>query len=347
MKNPFCIIVGSGLAGVSVAWELYKHSVPFLMISNPLLSQSSLIAPGIWNPIVFKRIVPTWNANELIQTLVPFYNYVENKLNKKLLTPFKIWHIINNQDEKRWWLQKREFYPQFLGEIKTFSSTALHHQLECGEVHHCGRLNIPEYLYYSIEFFKSIHQYHEEYFNYQDLVLKETSVLYKNIIAEKIIFCEGYLIKDNPYFQFVKLKPAKGEIIEIETAQPLLPNNTILHKNISIIHHHHNKYFIGSNYEWKDLNETPTETVKQIFLSTFKKIFNVEYQVVGHYAGIRPASDRRPIIGQHPQINNLYILNGLGTKGVMLAPYVVQLLVEHLINYAPIPVELSLNRFLK
>ena len=37
--------------------------------------------------------------------------------------------------------------------------------------------------------------------------------------------------------------------------------------------------------------------------------------------GVRPTvKDRRPLIGTHPTYKNLHILNGLGTRGVMLAP---------------------------
>ena len=39
--------------------------------------------------------------------------------------------------------------------------------------------------------------------------------------------------------------------------------------------------------------------------------------------------DRRPLVGVHPEHQNLYILNGLGTRGVMIAPTEA----ENLYNY--------------
>ncbi len=44
------------------------------------------------------------------------------------------------------------------------------------------------------------------------------------------------------------------------------------------------------------------------------KLFNI-------LAGVRPTvKDRRPLIGTHPMHSQLHVLNGLGTRGVMLGP---------------------------
>ena len=46
-----------------------------------------------------------------------------------------------------------------------------------------------------------------------------------------------------------------------------------------------------------------------------------EYKVVNHVAGIRPTVvDRRPLIGGHPEYSNLFILNGFGSRGVLIGP---------------------------
>ena len=37
----------------------------------------------------------------------------------------------------------------------------------------------------------------------------ETGIEYKGIEAENIIFCEGFKINQNPYFNYVPLKPNK------------------------------------------------------------------------------------------------------------------------------------------
>ena len=47
-----------------------------------------------------------------------------------------------------------------------------------------------------------------------------------------------------------------------------------------------------------------------------------EVNVVNHIAGLRPTvKDRRPLIGE--LVSNLYSFNGMGTRGVLIAPLLV------------------------
>lgn len=48
----------------------------------------------------------------------------------------------------------------------------------------------------------------------------------------------------------------------------------------------------------------------------------IPYNVVEHKAGVRPSvSDRRPVLGPCKDYEQLVVFNGLGTKGVSLAPF--------------------------
>ena len=66
-----------------------------------------------------------------------------------------------------------------------------------------------------------------------------------------------------------------------------------------------------------------------------------------HVAGVRPiVEDYRPVIGKHPEKANWYILNAMGSKGVLQAPTAVQLLVDHLTDSWRIPYNWNVDRFL-
>ena len=67
---------------------------------------------------------------------------------------------------------------------------------------------------------------------------------------------------------------------------------------------------------------------------------------MNHVAGIRPTvKDRRPLVGQHEKYSNLYILNGLGTRGVMIAPYVAEKLFNFIEKGEDLDKEIDVNRF--
>ena len=58
-------------------------------------------------------------------------------------------------------------------------------------------------------------------------------------------------------------------------------------------------------------------------------------------------ADRRPLIGEHPVFKNLYIFNGLGTKGVMNAPFFANMLTQYIFDHTELHPEVDIKRFYK
>jgi glycine/D-amino acid oxidase-like deaminating enzyme len=68
--------------------------------------------------------------------------------------------------------------------------------------------------------------------------------------------------------------------------------------------------------------------------------------VLEHFVGIRPTTkDRRPILGKHELEHNMYIFNGLGSKGVLIAPHFSKIMADFILNNTVIDKEISTNRF--
>lgn len=83
MTNVRYIIVGQGLAGTTLALTFLKHNIPFVIIDEPRLSQASKIAAGLYNPVVFKRLVESWKVDKLLPFMDIFYEEAEQLLNEK------------------------------------------------------------------------------------------------------------------------------------------------------------------------------------------------------------------------------------------------------------------------
>jgi len=81
-------------------------------------------------------------------------------------------------------------------------------------------------------------------------------------------------------------------------------------------------------------------------LNKLKSFITLPIEVIDHRAGIRPTvRDRRPLVGQHPRYNRLYVLNGFGSRGVMIAPYAAQQLFNKIESNQPLEDELDITRF--
>ena len=69
---------------------------------------------------------------------------------------------------------------------------------------------------------------------------------------------------------------------------------------------------------------------------------------VQHLAGIRPTvKDRRPLIGTHYKYKQIHLLNGLGTRGVLLGPYLSDLLFSKIEFGIPLDQNVDINRYYK
>ena len=105
-------------------------------------------------------------------------------------------------------------------------------------------------------------------------------------------------------------------------------------------------YKVGATFNWTDKTPHPSEEGKNELVTKLKKVINVPYTIVSQSAGIRPTvAGRRPLVGVHPKHPQLVVLNGLGTRGVMIAPTVAKNLFNHLENDQDLDNEIDIDRF--
>ena len=181
-------------------------------------------------------------------------------------------------------------------------------------------------------------------FIYHDVNISEKSISYRNIKAKKIVFCEGFGIKKNPYFNYLPMVEVKGELITIHA--PKLNVDFLIKAAVFVLPLGNNLYRVGATFNWKDKTSTPTEEGKEELISKLKSFITVPFKIVKHKAGIRPTiKDRRPIIGKHLKHSNMAVLNGLGTRGVIIAPTVAEQLYNHLEKDSELDREVSIERF--
>jgi glycine/D-amino acid oxidase-like deaminating enzyme len=344
------IIVGQGLAGTVLALTLMKEGRSVMVIDDLPQSSASKIAAGLYNPVVFKRLVKSWMADDLIPFMDEFYEEAEKLLNTEFYNKKKIVKLFADENEKEFWLKKaNEEVGKYLSKDihANFLEGIVNAPLGASEVIHAGNLNTGLFLNSCREYFKTNDALIAEKFDYGQLQISDDHVSYKEVPASKIIFCEGYKVNENPYFEWLPFKLTKGEILTIKLSQnDIIPEDKVINKGVFILPVGNNTYKVGSTYEWNELNENPSEKGREELIDKLNKVLKVPYEIVEHSAGIRPTvNDRRPILGLHTQHSVLAVFNGMGTKGVMLAPFFAQQLADFLERGIPIHDEVNIKRF--
>ena len=340
------IIVGSGLASIMFAEQLRIHQKSFMVISDRS-QQASVVASGLYNPVVLKRFTSAWRADSHLSCAIPKYASLEHLLGLKLDYVTPIYRVFNSvQEQNNWFLAcDKPLLNQFLNpDLINNNNNFVKAPFGFGEVYYTGKIDTQTLIEGYCSFLSDKNQYMSDTFDYDSLVETSDGLEYKSINSKHIVFTEGYGIHKNPYFKQLPLEGTKGELITIYA--PDLKLNTILKSSVFVIPMKNDNYLVGSTYEWTDKTNTPTPKAKSQLLEKLELLISCKYEVVDQRAGIRPTvPDRRPLVGCHPNHNRMYVLNGLGTRGVLIAPSIAESLYEFIESNTSLPEEIDINRF--
>lgn len=340
------IIVGCGLAGISFCEQLRKHNKTFVVFDDN--SQvSSTVAGGLYNPIVLKRFTPVWKNKEQLELALPVYKDIEKELGVKLDHKLSVLRLFNSIEEQNNWFaasDKVRLSRWLSDKIIPNNNQYIDAQFGFGEVLETGRVDTSLLTLAYKKHLKGKGIYFANTFNYDKVLVSDGSISYKKINAKNIIFAEGFGLKKNPYFKDLPLNGTKGELLIIKAQD--LKINFVLKSGVFLIPLEDDKYIVGATYEWKDKTNNVTQEAKEELLKKLKSFLKCDFSIVGQVAGIRPTViDRRPLVGVHKENTNVFVLNGLGTRGVMIAPYIARKLFNFIENNIPLEKEIDINRF--
>lgn len=340
------IIVGLGLAGIAFCEELEATGKEFIVFEDNS-QHSSTVAGGLYNPVILKRFTPVWNADEQLATALPFYEKLEKKLGTQFDEKIPVVRRFSAIEEQNMWFEASD-KPKLSKYLDTNliqnTNEAVNAPFALGKVKETGKVHTRSLLNAYRNHLNQKNAFRNERFQYNDLQIQNNTITYHNIKAKKIVFCEGFGMKFNPYFNYLPLNGTKGELLFIKA--PDLKIEYVLKSSVFLIPQGNDIYTVGATYNWKDKTHKTTKEAKQELLEKLSKLIMCDYEVIDQVAGIRPTViDRRPLVGKHPMHSELVVLNGLGTRGVMIAPTVAKQLYNHLELGEALPSDIDVKRF--
>ena len=340
------IIVGSGLAGIAFAETLLQNNKSFLVFDNHS-QNSTKIAGGLYNPVILKRFSEVWNAAAQLEIADTFYKSIEVKLATSVDFKIPIYRKFFSVEEQNNWFaasDKPNLAPFLSTTISHKKFTAIDSPFGYGEVLQTGYVDTVVLLTQYHAYLKKLNLFAESTFDYSQLQLFDDHLEYQNIKAKHIVFAEGFGMHANPFFNYLPLDGTKGELFIISA--PELDIDVIVNTSVFIIPLGNHLFKVGATYNWEDKTDALTDKGKQELLDRIKEILTCDFEIVEHFAGVRPTvKDRRPLVGTHPTYKNLHILNGLGTRGVMLAPAMALDLFDCIEKGTPLDRTIDIRRY--
>ncbi|MGA0900756.1 MAG: NAD(P)/FAD-dependent oxidoreductase [Luteolibacter sp.] len=310
-------IVGQGLAGSCLAWELWKRKAPFQLIEREQ-GGSSHVAAGLINPVTGKNFEPSPGIAKFLPLAMDFYGELEARFESALWHPLPILRLA--QGEKQWdKMQAKAKLPEVARWIEDGPTPMVDNDW-WGRVvlHSGGRLDTKAFLEQSREFFREQGCYQQG-----ELAIHDA--------PSNTVWCEGAVgLMANRYG---KHRCAKGEILTVQAAS--WQENVIrIGAGGWLIPIGNHRFKVGATYEWNDLDNEPTEKGRKQSEMLANQLGGPDFEIIDHQAGIRPILRRsQPLIGPfgNPE-NGQWMFNGLGSKGSLYAPGMAKELAAWLID---------------
>lgn len=336
------MIIGQGLAGSLLGWELNKAGQSIMIIDDGHRSASSHVAAGMVNPLAGKRLALYPETKAHLDAVQQTYAEIEASLNRQYYHPTPLLRILQNEDEASRFGQRQNIrdFAEYIAEAypagKPVEGMVNPHGAFYTE--QGGWLNTRALIKDMRKYFDQNKCLLETPFEANDLVVDAHAVHWNNkITARQVIFCQGWRDSQNPWFDWLRWDPVQGDIMTLDC--PGIRGNRIINGGKWLVPTDGDLFKAGSTYQRNRLDQRPSARDGKTVLEGVRALTGTNsLKVIRHEAGIRPGTrTQHPFIGLHPRYENIGLFSGFGSKGTLLIPLYANKFTRHLLNQTPIP----------
>lgn len=336
--TPDITIVGQGICGSLLSWALIQRGVSVRVYDTGSHLSATAAASGIINPITGKRYVKSWMVDDLIPVAERTYAAIGQTLATQVYTPLPIYKLLASVREQNDWSARTTdaAYQQYLSDttLHRLSPEWMIDDFGAFAIQGGGIVHTPSFLARYRDYLR------EKGILCEEPLTQEQALTHKG----RIIFCDGYRSALEGLFTTLPWQIVKGEYLLIRMKE--FYDDRIVGGDTTISPAGQpGLWYAGATYQWHYETVAPTAQYRDEVIGSLHKMLRVPFEVVHHGAGIRPSTRyRRPFIGFHPQHPHIGTFNGMGTKGMSLAPYWSERFADHIVSGAPLSDEVDVAR---
>ena len=354
------VVVGRGLAGALVAWKFWERDCEVHWWGDGSPSASH-VAAGMFNPVSFRRIVEVWNAGDHLEEMRRTVLSMEAEwgLEGQLLHDVPVVKVFANEDYRETWDARWEEkhgvcqWASMGEEVSGSGMGDVEGPAGIGRVHASGWVDVPKLLAAMAQHMKEHGKLVNATWHVADGVPQG---------AHAVVDCRGVGAAADLASVGVTINPNHGDVLTLST--PMEGEGRLDTQNHNI---NNGKWLLptsvvggrqhwrlGATYSWHQTKPTPQPDAPYALRTHMAKAFDgpgsealMSAKLESHEAGLRPASpDRRPTAGPWPgQPKGVLMLNGLGTRGVLVGPAMAKHLVAWWLDGTDLPPEILATRF--
>jgi glycine/D-amino acid oxidase-like deaminating enzyme len=338
------LIVGQGLAGSLLAQELRRRGRTVHVVDDGWKSASSQVAAGLMTPLTGRRFTLTKDYPEL------FAAAQERLTARGVFRPTSVYRMFVDDEQRGKGLKRTECRScqPFIERV-----TSAQGELDAGLTDAFGGalmngawVDLPKLMSDVRAELLAADSLTEAAFDPAEAVTDAEGVSWRQVRAGAIVYCDGYKSAQRGPFKYLPWQPSKGEALTLRASVADKPY--ILNREGWALPLGQGVWRTGTNWQWDQLDETPTEPQKEKLIRRFRSYFGqeVSVEVTAHVAGVRPCtSDNHPFMGTHPQQARTHLFGGLGPRGTVWAPLMAEEMAAYLCEGTSLRPECNLSRF--
>lgn len=338
------LIVGQGLAGSLLARELLRRGRTVHVVDDRWKSSSSQVAAGLMTPLTGRRFTLTKDYPAL------FASAQARLTELGVFRPTQVYRMFVDEEQRAKGLKRTECAScrTFIAQVTT-SRGELDAELTDGfggALMNGAWVDLPRLLADVRAGLQANGSLTEATFDPADVVGGPEGVVWREVRASAIVYCDGYKSAQRGPFKYLPWQPAKGEALTLKASVESKP--FILNREGWALPLGQGVWRTGTNWQWDQLDEIPTEPQKEKLIRRFRSYFGqeVSVEVTAHIAGVRPCtSDNHPFMGTHPQQPRTHLFGGLGPRGTVWAPAMADEMAAYLCEGRALRPECDLSRF--
>jgi glycine/D-amino acid oxidase-like deaminating enzyme len=328
------LIVGQGLAGTLLGWELERAGVAFTIADLGHVHAASRVAAGILNPVTGQRIVKSWRVDALRPVARQTYRELEHALGVPLWRELRVRRFFVDDRERRVWADKKA-----RGDLGEYAGAS---DREGFWIEGAARVDTAALIAAARARWLRAG------------VLREERVDWTRAGADYglVIDCTGAGLpapsgaETGGPFAEAPWQFSKGECLALEIDG--LAHDVVLNRRHWLLPEAAGRAKVGATHEPGRRDTAATAEARAELEASVAAMTRERFAVVAQEAGVRCyLPDKRPVAGRHPGNPRFGVLNGFGAKGALVAPWLARQWAKHLTDGTPFDSEVEAARLWK
>ncbi|MEZ6126602.1 MAG: FAD-dependent oxidoreductase [Planctomycetaceae bacterium] len=343
------LIIGQGLAGSAIAWHLHWAGQSVCVVDGGHPDSASRVAAGLLTPITGKRLVRSPDYDEDWQFAEAFYRRVEQETQTAFFKSVPMLRLFPDDESRHAFLQRSGDLCGVACWDGTLQPNQACHAGIC--MSPAGRLNVHQYLQATEQMLNAHHMRLQATLDISRQVTFSDHVTCRIsedtvIQADRMILCLGAASRFQSLCADIPNNPCRGDILNVRISD--YQRSEVVHRSVWIAPEPDGTQTVGATYDWHRATPEISADGRRELLQSLSRLVTGDVTVIHHKAGVRPSmKDYEPVVGSHPDHPQVYLLNGLGSKGTLKAPRMADLLCRSICSGTEIPERLQYGRLVR